>query len=106
MVKHNLSKAEVEGSSPFFHSWLHRLMATSIVGIASGSNSSFHGLPTTLLGRSINNGKVISLPIHFLIPHFTNSLILIHSRHESSSFHEKGWFTICIPPPIVVTQDA
>ena len=41
--------AEVEGSSPSFHSWLRCLVVMSRVGIASRSNPSFPGLPTTLL---------------------------------------------------------
>ncbi|KAF1866202.1 hypothetical protein Lal_00024200 [Lupinus albus] len=49
MVEHSLAKAEVEGSSPSFRSWLRRLVVTSRVGIASRSNPSFPGLPNTLL---------------------------------------------------------
>ncbi|KAF1856930.1 hypothetical protein Lal_00002199 [Lupinus albus] len=51
MVEHSLAKAEVEGSSPSFRSWLRRLVVTSRVGIASRSNPSFPGLPNTLLIR-------------------------------------------------------
>lgn len=47
MVEHSLAKAEVEGSSPSFRSWLRRLVVTSRVGIASRSNPSFPGLPNT-----------------------------------------------------------
>ncbi|KAJ6288147.1 hypothetical protein OIU77_022144 [Salix suchowensis] len=32
MVEHSLAKAEVEGSSPSFRSWLRRLVITSGVG--------------------------------------------------------------------------
>lgn len=52
MVEHSLAKAEVEGSSPSFRSWLRRLVVTSRVGIASRSNPSFPGLPNTLLIRN------------------------------------------------------
>ncbi|KAF1899082.1 hypothetical protein Lal_00019203 [Lupinus albus] len=51
MVEHSLAKAEVEGSSPSFRSWLRHLVVTSRVGIASRSNPSFPGLPNTLLIR-------------------------------------------------------